>query len=567
MMKWVQRNPKKKPQKSDTIVEKLANARGIVNIDDWLNPPSSYINDPYGLDNIDEAVEKITKAIYQGKKIQIMADVDADGVFACAGMFNYLRELMDSENLSYIHSQRSKGHGVDTVIPPVDDKDIDESVKYLSPDTDLLIIVDSSSNSVEGCQYIKEILGIDIVVIDHHQVERENPYITLVNCQLGDYPNKSLSGSAMVYKVCKVIDDYIGIENADSFMDLAVIGLISDMMNIKVKENRYLIYQGLKNVTNFGLKELLRQSKVSTDDDISTTTISFKVSPAISSCTRYDKIELAINLLTSTDLEDIVATAKKMMKLNQQRKDEEATIVKSALDNVVNDHNVAYLIDDEIGSGFRGLVAMQLVQKLNKPVIVLKEYKNDDGEEVYGGSGRTLGQLPLKSLLEETKQFNWCQGHEGAFGLEIKKDNLSEAMAKMDEMLNEDDLEEIVYYDLELDVEDITEMDVIDVEKFSLISGQGFPTPKFKIKGLMVGSRNVLGKNKDTIKIECDSMACMKFKVDSTYATDIVEALDEDPFGVEIEVVGSLNLNKFFNYGLRKLIVTSQVLIDDYRLS
>lgn len=578
MAKWIQRKAKHAFTKRDSIVEKLAKVRGVKDISEWMKPPERYLNDPYSLENIDEVAQKIIKAIHTGKKITIMADVDADGVFACAIMYNYLKDLVEEHLLDYIHSQRSKGHGVETIIPNWDKetksivhkaKKDDVEIKYIPSDTELLIVVDSSANSVEECKYIKEELEIDIVIIDHHHIEKENPYAIMTNCQMGDYPNKYLSGSAMAWKVCQVLDDYMALDRADSFIDLATIGLISDMMSVKEPENRHIIYHGLGNIENMGLKMLLKLSKVDLDEDISTTTISFKISPAINSCTRFDKIELALELLTSNDMDDISIVAKQMVKLNEQRKEEESEIVESALSKVDNDHNVSVLIDNDIGSGFRGLVAMQLVTKLNKPSFVLREFKDEDGVVFkYGGSARSIGNLPLKSMCEDTRLFNYAQGHEGAFGIEISGENLAEALSKFDEMIDEEDLQGEIYYDLELDESEITDLDIREIEKFGRIAGVGFPVPKFKVTGLIIDERQILGKKKDTVKIHCDNgMACMMFKVNENFGLDIEDALqDEDAFMVEMEVVGSLNINKFMNWKSRKLEVTNQVLMDSYKL-
>lgn len=562
MAKWIKRKPKHTFTKRDSIVEKLAKVRGVKDIDEWFNPPSKYLHSPYLLEHIDEVAQRIIKSIHVGEKITIMADVDADGVFACATMYNYLKDLVEPDRLEYIHSQRSRGHGVETVIP-IFAKDGEGIVKFIPEDTQLLIIVDSSANSVNPCGFVKEEMGIDIVIIDHHHIEVCNPHALMVNCQMGEYPNKWLSGSAMTYKVCQVIDDYMALDKADDFIDLATIGLISDMMSVKDPENRHIIHHGLSNINNVGLRKLLTLSKVDMNEDISTTTISFKISPAINSCTRFDKIELALELLTSDDEEDINMVAKEMLRLNELRKLEEAEIVESAMARVNNNHNVAVLIDSEIGSGFRGLVAMQLVSKLNKPAFVL----TDLGDK-YGGSARSIGNLPLKSMCEVTRIFNFAQGHEGAFGVEIQKDMLEDALKMFDEMIDDEDLQGEIYYDLELDAEEITDYDVKEVQKFGRIAGQGFPVPSFKVTGLIVDKREVLGKNKDTVKITCENdINCMKFKVDEHFAKDVSDALeDEDAFMVELHAIGTLNINKFMNWKSRKLEVTNQIFIEDYKV-
>lgn len=578
MAKWIGRKSKVAFSENDTIVEKLAKVRGIDNLDEWYNPPEKFLHSPYLLENIDEAVQRIVKAIHLGQNITILADSDSDGVFACSLMYNYLNPIVEEGNLNYLYYQRSIGHGVENVLPEFEKK-AEGEMKYLSKDTDLLIIVDSSSNSVEACKIAKENYGVDIVVIDHHIVEVENPYVTLVNCQIGNYPNKHLSGSAMAYKVCKVLDDYLDEDMADNFLDLATMGLVGDMMSVKEQENRHIIYHGLGNINNLGLKNLLILSKVDTSEDLDTSTISFKVAPAVNSCTRYDKIELALELFTSDNDEITQELAKDILKMNDMRKSEELSIKEMALKKVNNDHKLAILVDSDISSGFRGLVAMQLVGELNKPVFVVKPFVDEEGNIVkYGGSARSIGNLPLREMCEDSRLFNFATGHTASFGVEFDAENMEDIFKYFDEILDENDLQGEIYYDLELDESEVTELDIQEIQKFSRITGQGFKTPIFKITGLVVEEKStkklgdhvraVMGSDRNTVKINIEnSWALMKFRTKDTYALDIEKHFyTSDSFMTQIEAVGQINLNSFYNYGTRRLEVTKQVFVDDYRI-
>lgn len=561
MVRWIQRTPKNSYDEDDLLIEKLAKIRGIWNIDDFLNPPKKYVHSPYDLDNIDEAVQRMIKAIHKDEKIQIFADIDADGVMSTGIMYNSLKRMTD--NISYFHAQRSDGHG------------IEKGMDLIDEDTDLLIIVDSSSNSTEACKKISEEMNIDIIIIDHHIMDVENPYAIIVNCQQGEYKNKHLSGSAMCYKVLQVLDEYLNIDISDDYLDLCAIGLVGDVMNIWNMENRYLIYNGINKIENIGIQEILRQSKIDFNDGITTTNISFKISPIISACSRFDKIELALELITTDDYDKIKELAKELIELNERRKAEQKEIVEKVLNKVDDTHNLIIIVDDEIESGFRGLIASEIVEKFSKPVFVVKPFKDGDGNVVkYSGSARSIGQLPLKSLCEDSDLFIFSIGHEEAFGVEFKAENIDLIIKHFDDTLNADDLEKVFYYDLEVNVEDIDEADIKDVEKFSKMVGQGFPEPKFKINGIIVeeketkklGShvRAVMGSNNDTIKINCeDNFALMRFRSNDQYAKDIEEHFYGN-FVTELSVIGSLNLNVFYNWGKRANEITKQVFIEDY---
>jgi single-stranded-DNA-specific exonuclease len=554
-MKWVQRN-NIKTNKKDLLINRLAKVRGIDNLDDWLNPPSKYVHNPYLLENMEKAVLRIIEAIHKQQNIQIVADIDTDGICSAGIMYNYLKEL--TPNVTYVHAQRSVGHGLETVLDKIKD------------DTNLVIVVDSSSNSVDACKTLYD-KGIDIVIIDHHLIDKENPYAIIVNCQQGNYPNKNLSGSAMVYKVCQVLDEHLDIDLSDNFLDLTAIGLIADMMDVRDMENRYLIYNGINKIENLGIKEILKQCKIDFSNGIKSTDISYTIAPMLGACSRFDKIELALELITSNDLERIELLAKQMIELNELRKSEQKTIVEKAKEKIDDSNNIIILIDNDIDSGFRGLIATDLVSLYSKPTFVLA-YHNGK----YVGSARSLETIPLKSLCNKSKLFDLTQGHEGAFGVEFKKENLNKIVEYFNKVLKSEDLQKVIVYDLELDADEIDELDIKEVEKFSKIVGFGFPEPKFLIKGLVVEEgytkklgnhvRAVMGKNNDAIKINCENnFALLKFRANEKYGLDIEEHYYNE-FITELEVVGSLHLNQFYNKAKGGWVVTKQIFIDDYKI-
>ena len=45
-MKWIQREPKVKPSKKDTVIEQIAKIRGIQDPDRFLNPTAEELHDP-----------------------------------------------------------------------------------------------------------------------------------------------------------------------------------------------------------------------------------------------------------------------------------------------------------------------------------------------------------------------------------------------------------------------------------------------------------------------------------------------------------------------------------------
>lgn len=564
-MKWIKTKPRFTYEEDDLLIDKLSKIRGIKNLKEWINPPKSkFMISPYGLDNIDELVSVLIKAIANKERIVVIPDIDTDGIVSAVTMYKYLEQC--GANLEpYIHAQRSDGHGLGTVIDKIHDG------------IDLVLIVDSSSNSVDDCKKLVE-SGKKVLIIDHHEMDVVNDYAIIVNCQSGDYENKNLSGSAMCYKVCQVLDEYLGLDFADNYLDLATVGLVADMMNLSNMENRCIVNQGLNRIENLGLQEILNQSKIEFKDGITTMNIGFKLAPIIGACTRFDKIELALSLLTTDDYDVAKALVKEMISMNDNRKANQKEAVNKVVDEIgeVGD-NIVIAVTEDIESGFRGLIATEVVQRYSKPVFVVKPFYDEKGNIFkYSGSARSIGNIKLKEMCEESDLFIFATGHSSAHGIEFKAENLDLIKNHFNKKLNSDDLQHVAYYDIELDIDDIDEMDIKDIERFARITGQGFYQPSFLIKGAIVeeGSskklgnyiRAILGDNRDTIKIHCEEdFVLMKFRTSEDFGLDIEEHFKEN-FTTELEIIGSLNLNHFYNWGRRETVTTKQIFVSDYRI-
>src|SRR5690606_32187008 len=263
IMKWLQRKPKIVPSPTDSILEKIAKIRGIKDVNRFLNPTKDEMFDPYLIKNIVEASEKILQYVKDGKRILLSYDADADGLTSTSIMYRYLKNYTD--NIDYIYNERNHGHGIheQTRLDFIYEDDVDENGEIINEEkkyryemnkrnlekisqADLLIIIDSSSNDVEACKKLIDDFGIEIIIIDHHAIEVENPHVLLVNPQQeGDeYPNKFLSGAGVVFKVLQVMEDILGDEgkvDPFDFMDLVAVGMYADVMRVDVYENRFMI--------------------------------------------------------------------------------------------------------------------------------------------------------------------------------------------------------------------------------------------------------------------------------------------------------------------------------------
>lgn len=572
MVKWIQRKAKIKPRSSDDIRTRILKARGVEEdmMIDFMSPDESWYIDHTLIRNLERTVKLIMEHVEEGHHIVISGDPDADGVNSLAIMYNRLKDFKETYDvgLDYIYAQRDMGHGIHgqlTINPRWhNDEDsqafidlVENNIEKVEK-ADLLIILDSSSNDIAGLEKCKEMNPeLDIIILDHHEfdnLETEKAVCklaTVVNVQHSkdESPNKDLSGAGVVYKVCKGIDDYVDDEGySNQFLDLVAVGLVGDMMDVMNMENRYLIMQGLMNVNNVGLTRILKGANINTWK-YNTKDIGFTIAPLINSSARMNQIELAIEiLLVETDAE-AKPLRLKMHKLNEKRKANQKEIFDKYKDDIDLSQKIIIIVDEESNKGFNGLVAQNLSQQFHRPCFVVRDYNG-----MCMGSGRSYGNFNTKQFLSE---LDWVEasGHNQSHGLNFPTDKLEDLKEYIEENMPDDIEDDIVYYyDVEIDPENIWE-DAEDIEPINMITGRGFPEVTVVARDVAIDERLVIGKTKETVKFTTDEdLVLIKFKVDEEWNKDI------DVFDT-VSVLGTVNINVFYNFGTKETTKTPQIQI------
>lgn len=561
-MKWVAKKPKAKPNSRDSVVDKIAKIRGIQDVDRFLHPSEDELFDPYLIKNIEDASNRIIRAIAGKERIVVSYDPDADGLTSATIMRRYLSNYTD--NVDYIYGERGDGHGIENMLktkglnPEKDAKRLVLNKQNMEKikDCDLLILIDSSSNDTKVCKYISETLNKDVIIIDHHEIERDNPHVLMVNPQQEgcEYPNKQLSGAGVVFKVLQVMEDTLCGVDVWQYIDLVAVGMYADVMRVDVFENRYLITHGLRNVRNAGLVRILKGGKANLKK-LKCSDIGFTIAPLINGTCRMDEIELAIDLLMADDDTDCKRLRLKMAKLNEKRKEIQKSLFESYSKSVDPSKKALVVLDDKASKGFNGIISQQLSDAYKRPAIVGRLHKG-----VASGSFRANG-FDFKSFLQASGLLKEAMGHPSAGGFEIEEDKLDDLLQYIEDNLPElGEQEAYVLYDLEMDASEIHEY-IEAVELFNHLTGNGFPKIIVRVNNISVQEAKCIGKTMETVKINTfNDMELIKFRVNENYASDL---------GVfdEIDAVGQLQMNEFYNFGLKKLVITPQVMLEDYQLN
>lgn len=137
--------------------------------------------------------------------------------------------------------------------------------------------------------------------MDHHEAEHQSEYACVINNQLCNYPTKSLSGVAIVWKFCCYLDKIIGQNYSWQFLDLVALGLVGDVMDLRPYETRELVVEGTKSVRNPYIKGMYKavQTMVDRKGGLNPYTIGFYIAPQINGTIRMGTIEEKLMLFES----------------------------------------------------------------------------------------------------------------------------------------------------------------------------------------------------------------------------------------------------------------------------
>ena len=458
--------------------------RGVKDIEKFLYPTELCELNPYDLDNIKEGAELLLKHLRNNSNILFIVDCDTDGYTSFSILWLYIKHIFPQSKLNFMLHEH-KQHGMEDKIEEIES----------NPNYQLVICPDSSSYQIRE-QSILNDLGIDCLILDHHNQEFDEkgqpispvtPNVILINNQLSNnYVNKSLCGAGVVYKFCEVLDDILGIKQAQEYMDLVALGEIADVMNRANTETNYLMLEGLQCIQNKGFQTLIESQAYSLKEKaiwpykgITPIDIAFYIAPLINAITRVgttaDKESLAYCFIEPNRLlpsskrgakeGDTELAAEKAARVGKNAKSRQDKLKEKAIDiidfkiqkNELDNNNVIIVEineEDNIPPELSGLVAMAIVTKYNKPCLILR--RNEDN--LLLGSARTNNNFielsNFKTYLENSNYFEYVAGHEGAFGAGIKANQIDPFLKYVNTNLSAEAFENCYLVDYILNAEE-----------------------------------------------------------------------------------------------------------------
>ena len=431
-------------------IAKLLYTRGVQDyssIFKFFKPSLDKLYDPMLMKGCDLATQRVISAINSKEKVMVLGDYDVDGIIGASIFFLFLQHF-GNEIRIFIPNRITQEYGLSAGAV---DEAIENGIK-------LIIAIDCGITAINTVEYANS-KGIDIIVCDHHQPPEvlPNAYAIMDPIQPGcNYPFKHLCGTGVAFKLIQSISRILHKESfAFSLLDFVAIATSSDIVPI-IDENRIMVNEGFNNINTNprpSIKALMDKIGIK-GSKLNTANIVFSLAPRINAVGRLGEASRAVELLTSEDESVYTELAKTLDDENANRREIDKIITEDAFElyiqnyQGINDFSIV-LHNSEWHPGVISIVAARLVEKFNRPTIVLTTIK-----DTAKGSARSINGFniyeALKKLEDMLVQFG---GHCHAAGLEIKIDRIEEFRDRFNEIAKSELLRDEFRPEIEVDLE------------------------------------------------------------------------------------------------------------------
>lgn len=457
------------------ILDAILESRDIDDVGAFLKPSIDDLIPFEEMHRLEEAYQIIDDAITMGEKFLVLADVDADGCCSNAIITKYLRRCgADVECII----NNGKIHGAEH---------LDLS---LLDDIDVMIIVDSLNNDPE---VYKRILDTDtkLVVFDHHLPEQRlfdaNLDFVLVT-SAKDYPNEALSGAGVCLKYALYSDEMNLTDHSDDLWVYGAIGLIADMSDMSVPENRYIAHRGLAQFKNPMVKKMVGNYAFDSQS------VSFSIGPLVNAAMRMHENEKAMNVFLAEDEDEISELVKDLKDCRERQNEAVAEMLDDLLEQgeaQLDRKCMFFILNNDTDAEVTGLIGNKLLAMYQRPLFILRLR---DGQ--YAGSMRSIGTESFLEIANGTG-LCLCQGHPNAAGAFIDEDKFEQFKKVIEEELKDIEFSINIEADIELSPEQINENLIKQLNALNRISGTGFKPITVLIRsddytvGCMSGGKHV----------------------------------------------------------------------------
>lgn len=477
------------------LVAQIFFARGLATRADALRfvGDGDALADPFLMNGMSAAVERIRRALRDGEAIAVYGDFDADGVCATALLTQVLKKL-GAKALPYIPHRVNEGYGLN--------RDALQDLK--NKGARVVVTVDCGIRSlaeVEG----GTALGLDMIVTDHHSVGEILPRaVAVINPkQPGDkYPFQEFAGVGIAFKLAQALAQtpLPGAEtlNLDALLDLVALGTVADLVPL-VGENRTLVKRGIARLIQTerpGLQALIQQTGAKTRI-VNAGTIGFYLGPRLNAAGRIEHARTAYKLLSTEypgEAEQLAAQLETTNRDRQKLTDELTQKARAMAAQLPPDEYILIAGSPDFPEGIIGLIASKMQEDAYRPAIAMT-HQVDRGQ--MRGSARSIPEFNIIAALDECAELLVRHGgHAAAAGFTVTNEKFPALHARLRAIA----ARELRGLDLKptLSIDAVAELSAMNWEVLAQLErlqpfGYGNREPVFLSKNVLVKNARIVG--------------------------------------------------------------------------
>jgi single-stranded-DNA-specific exonuclease len=533
-------------------------------VNSFLKPDLSNVSDPFDIEGMKVAVERITAAVQNKERILVHGDYDVDGLSATALIVQALK-MLGIECTYFIPHRIEHGYGFHQA-----------SIKKAEQfGATLIITVDCGITSFETARLCKK-AGIDVIITDHHEpIRNQNSKFEIRNSKLGDEKNKildfhlpealvvinpkisgrqsplmNLSGAGVALKLVHALSTVYSSQLAlQEFFDLAALGTIADVVSLTV-ENRLMVKEGLmlmENGTRLGLQALKKVSGIG-ERGLTPRLLSFTLIPRMNAAGRVDDARRVIDLLLTDSEDEATQLASWLHQLNAERQRIEEEVHREALDQIQKKEigPVIVLSSENWHRGVIGIVASRITENFCRPTCIISK----EGD-IARGSARSIPSFHLyKALSECSEILTRFGGHELAAGFELSTEHIDAFEACMIQTAQKtcggEDLTPLLKIDAEVD---FSEIHFGLTKEFEMLEPFGFgnPEPLLGSRGLEILFPRIVKRNHLKMKLRQKNHAleAIGFDMATAYNTLLLNGEPDAAASTTVDAVFTPFINEW----------------------
>jgi single-stranded-DNA-specific exonuclease len=395
----------------------------------FLEPRLNSLTEPEDMPDLLRAAQRIAEAIRNKESVVVYGDYDVDGITGSAILWHVITQAGGTAKV-YVPHRISEGYGLNV-----------QAIKKLAGEgAQLVITVDCGIRDHEALACARQI-GLPMIVTDHHEPDLNLPdaYAVLhpARCvEVGKTLDVNPCGALVAFKLAWAVAREIsgGKRVDDAFRELLVeltalvaLATIADIVPL-MSENRVIAKFGLERLSQTklpGLRALLASAGLS-NSKVDSFHVGFVLSPRLNAAGRMGHAKEALELLIVSDPAQAKKLADYLDKQNKARQKLEDRITKEAIElaeykgQLTDNVPILILAKEGWHAGVIGIVASKLVDRFNKPVVMIALH-HDRGQ----GSARSVAGYDInQGLTACSEHLIGYGGHAMAAGLRLQAEKI-----------------------------------------------------------------------------------------------------------------------------------------------